>query len=606
MFVYTNDNIITEANTPTNAGGLVKMITETNSAAASGNEIVIEDSTNNNTYTITALYNGTSTSVTTSVNGILNVAKNSVYAEDMTIVVSSNSITADTIEVTVNCPEPDEITIIQVGIGSNADRGKFIHNEYRWQDGLFNSPLHSEQMEFNNGTENPLVSQYLGLTGGQGAGVIPDDGAKVIIGSNKIGFDDYDFKPDTNNFRFLRSATLYGNITSEIVALLAASTNVTPLQNNSPEFNATFTMPSGNTGDRLYLIYDYRDSTEVQLCYSNVDLNDVCCVGCNVEPTPTPGPDVTPAPLACNSYTLASPSTCTTYDVVANADTIRIDFTDCNGDARFIASLPAGDAVDVCSTTTPTTTPSTGTVTAGSSCGGSTNTFTWESCNGVQQQETVGGGESSVICAQNIPVRTSGTNGTVTAGSACVQYNYAAIQCGSSATRVFLSGSTSLGLLSVGNIVYYDEVNLSGSNVSVRKCATIEIVNWGNGAGGNIVGQASACNDPVNCPSDSTDNPIWMFSANAGNGFDSTSNLPCNNTVYCAVPVFTSITTTNNLFAQNTLFFIDKNFNTPFNGNNKYYGFTFPAPGTKVAVQGFMQGWVQIGNDGRVISFFTC
>ena len=601
-----NDNIITEANTPTNAGGLVKMITETNSAAASGNEIVIEDSTNNNTYTITALYNGTSTSVTTSVNGILNVAKNSVYAEDMTIVVSSNSITADTIEVTVNCPEPDEITIIQVGIGSNADRGKFIHNEYRWQDGLFNSPLHSEQMEFNNGTENPLVSQYLGLTGGQGAGVIPDDGAKVIIGSNKIGFDDYDFKPDTNNFRFLRSATLYGNITSEIVALLAASTNVTPLQNNSPEFNATFTMPSGNTGDRLYLIYDYRDSTEVQLCYSNVDLNDVCCVGCNVEPTPTPGPDVTPAPLACNSYTLASPSTCTTYDVVANADTIRIDFTDCNGDARFIASLPAGDAVDVCSTTTPTTTPSTGTVTAGSSCGGSTNTFTWESCNGVQQQETVGGGESSVICAQNIPVRTSGTNGTVTAGSACVQYNYAAIQCGSSATRVFLSGSTSLGLLSVGNIVYYDEVNLSGSNVSVRKCATIEIVNWGNGAGGNIVGQASACNDPVNCPSDSTDNPIWMFSANAGNGFDSTSNLPCNNTVYCAVPVFTSITTTNNLFAQNTLFFIDKNFNTPFNGNNKYYGFTFPAPGTKVAVQGFMQGWVQIGNDGRVISFFTC
>ena len=601
-----NNNIITEANTPTNAGGLVKMITETNSTAASGNEIVTDDSTSNNTYTITALYNGTSTSVTTSVNGILNVAKNSVYAEDMTIVVSSNSITADTIEVTVNCPEPDEITIIQVGIGSNADSGKFIHNEYRWQDGLFNSPLHTEQMEFRSGKGNPLVSQYISLTGGQGAGVIPDDGAKVIIGSNKIGFDDYDFKPDTNNFRFLRSATLYGNITSEIVALLAASTNVTPLQNNSPEFNATFTMPSGNTGDRLYLIYDYRDSTEVQLCYSNVDLNDVCCVGCNVEPTPTPGPDVTPAPLACNSYTLASPSTCTTYDVVANADTIRIDFTDCNGDARFIASLPAGDAVDVCSTTTPTTTPSTGTVTAGSSCGGFANTFTWESCNGVQQQETVGGGESSVICAQNIPVRTSGTNGTVTAGSACVQYNYAAIQCGSSATRVFLSGSTSLGLFSVGNIVYYDEVNLSGSNVSVRKCATIEIVNWGNGAGGNIVGQASACNDPVNCPSDSTDNPIWMFSANAGNGFDSTSNLPCNNTVYCAVPVFTSITTTNNLFAQNTLFFIDKNFNTPFNGNNKYYGFTFPAPGTKVAVQGFMQGWVQIGNDGRVISFFTC
>tara|TARA_R110001592_G_scaffold77101_1_gene232340 strand:+ start:1993 stop:7713 length:5721 start_codon:yes stop_codon:yes gene_type:complete len=605
-----NDNIITEADTPNPNAGLVKMITETNSTAASGNEIVIEDSTNNNTYTITALYNGTSTSVTTSVNGILNVAKNSVYAEDMTIVVSSNSITADTIEVTVNCPEPDEITIIQVGVVSNADRGKFIHNEYRWQDGLFNSPPHGNltPMEFPNGTNNPLVAPFVTLTGGQGAGVIPDDGAKVIIGSNKFGFDNYDFKPDTNNFRFLRTATVYGEfIQADIVALLAASTIVTPIQNNSPEFTATFTMPSGNTEDNLYLIYDYRDSTEVQLCYSNVDLNDVCCVGCNVEPTPTPTPEPPPAPLACNSYTLASPSTCTTYDVLANGgDTIRIDFTDCDGNPDFIASLPAGDGVDVCSTTIPTTTPSTGTVTAGSSCGGSDNIFTWESCNGVQLQETVGGGKSVVKCAQNIPVRTSGTNGTVTAGSACEQYNYSAIQCGSSGTRVFLSGKTSLGLFSVGNFVYYDEINLSGSNVSIRKCAQIEIVNWGDGASGDIVGEASACNDPVNCPSDSTDNPIWMFNQRQNNGADSSSQLePCN-TIYCNNSVFTSITTTNNLFNGDVLFFIDSNFNTPFNGNNKYFGFRAPATGTKKAVAGFMEGWVQIGNNGRVISFSLC
>ena len=89
------------------------------------------------------------------------MAKNSVYAEDMTIVVSSNSITADTIEVTVNCPEPDEITIIQVGVVSNADRGKFIHNEYRWQDGLFNSPPHSNLMEFPNSPLNLSPSPKL-------------------------------------------------------------------------------------------------------------------------------------------------------------------------------------------------------------------------------------------------------------------------------------------------------------------------------------------------------------------------------------------------------------------------------------------------------------
>ena len=220
--------------------------------------------------------------------------------------------------------------------------------------------------------------------------------------------------------------------------------------------------------------------------------------------------------------------------------------------------------------------------------------------------ETVGGGQSSEICAQNIPVKTVGPDGTVTAGASCVQYNYVASQCGSSGTRVFLSGKTSLGLFVIGTTVYYDEINLSGSNVSVRKCATIEKLNFGNGAGGDIIGQASACNDPVNCPSDSTDNPIWMFSQLQNGGATSPSELsPCNS-IYCQVPVYTSITTTSNMFANNTLFFIDDNFNTPYNGNNKYFGFRQPVPGTKKAIDGFMEGWVQIGNDGRVISFSLC
>jgi len=601
-----NSEIISEANTPLPSAGLVALMAETNSVASSGGDLVVEDSTSNNTYTISALYNGAITSVTASVNGVLTVAKNSVYANDMTIEVSSDSITEDTIEITVNCPTPDEISIIQVGIGSNADRGKFIHNQYRWQDGLFNSPLHSEQMEFASGTNNPLVGQYLSLTGSQGAGVIPDDDATVMIMSNKIKFDDYDFKPNTNNFRYLRSSTLYGNITSEIIALLAASTNVTPIQNNSPEFSANFTMPSGATGDNLYLIYDYRNSTAVQLCYSSVDLNDVCCVGCNVEPTPVPTPEPAPPEAGCISYTLDSPSTCTSYDVTANADDITIDFTNCDGNADSITGVLAGNSVEVCSTTTPTTTPGTGTVTPGVVCGGSSNTFTWLACNGTQLEETVGGGTNSVICASNIPVRTVGTSGTVTAGASCEEYYYSAIQCGSSGTRVFLSGNSSLGLYSVGNIVYYDEINLNGSNIVIRKCATIEKINWGNGGTGEIVGQASSCKDSTQCPQDLVDNPVWMFDRSQTGGSDATTYLVCNNTIFCAVPVFTSITSSGNLFANNTLFFSDKDFNLPFNGDNKYYGFKAPAGGTKYATPGFMEGWVQIGSDGRVISFYTC
>ena len=317
-----NDNVITEANTPNVGGGLVKMITETNSAAASGNEIVIEDSTDNNTYTITALYNGTTTSVTTSINGILQVPKGSVYAEDMTITVSSNSITVDTIEVTVNCPEADIITIWQIGITSNADRStptltKTITNQYLWQDGLFrNTEAQSNQMEFLNGTLNPLVSQRLSFTGRQGGSLIPNQDATVRIISNKIieDNDNYDFQLGKNNFRFLRSATFYGNLESDTRSLLAASTKATPVRNvlNTQQYFAEFTMPSGANNDNLYLIYDYRNSTRVQLCFTAdtgdeaVDLNDVCCVGCNV--ADNGGTVVPPAtPAGCNTYTLSCP-----------------------------------------------------------------------------------------------------------------------------------------------------------------------------------------------------------------------------------------------------------------------------------------------------------
>ena len=609
-----NNNIITEADTPNPSAGLVKMITETNSAAASGNEIVIEDSTDNNTYTITALYNGTTTSVTTSINGILQVPKGSVYAEDMTITVSSNSITVDTIEVTVNCPEADIITIWQIGITSNADRStptltKTITNQYLWQDGLFrNTEAQSNQMEFLNGTLNPLVSQRLSFTGRQGGSLIPNQDATVRIISNKIieDNDNYDFQLGKNNFRFLRSATFYGNLESDTRSLLAASTKATPVRNvlNTQQYFAEFTMPSGANNDNLYLIYDYRNSTEIQLCYSNVDLNDVCCVGCNV--ADNGGTVVPPAtPAGCNTYTLVAPNDCTTYEILADDDALRVEFTNCNGDPDFI-DLALGSDGEVCSSTVPVRIPNTGKQFTTGSCGGSPNTFTWESCSGVQLLETVGGGQSSEICAQNIPVKTVGPDGTVTAGASCVQYNYVASQCGSSGTRVFLSGKTSLGLFVIGTTVYYDEINLSGSNVSVRKCATIEKLNFGNGAGGDIIGQASACNDPVNCPSDSTDNPIWMFSQLQNGGATSPSELsPCNS-IYCQVPVYTSITTTSNMFANNTLFFIDDNFNTPYNGNNKYFGFRQPVPGTKKAIDGFMEGWVQIGNDGRVISFSLC
>ena len=612
-----NNNVITEANFPNVGGGLVEMITETNSAAASGNEIVVEDSTDNNTYTITALYNGTTTSVTTSINGILQVPKGSVYAEDMTITVSSNSITVDTIEVTVNCPEADTITIWQIGITSNADRStptltKTITNQYLWQDGLFrNTEAQSNQMEFLNGTLNPLVSQRLSFTGRQGGSLIPNQDATVRIISNKIikDNDNYDFQLGKNNFRFLRSATFYGNLESDTRSLLAASTKATPVRNvlNTQQYFAEFTMPSGANNDNLYLIYDYRNSTEIQLCYSNVDLNDVCCVGCNV--ADNGGTVVPPAtPAGCNTYTLTSPSTCNRYLLFGGASGGTYDFTDCQNKPFDNLVLEANEETSVCALTGVISGTGTVTFTDEGSCGGPTNTFIYTDCNGQPTQDNVTVGNSpTTVCSQSIPTLSafsSGTTGTATLGSSCTENYYAAIKCGANGTRVFLSANDSQALYNIGNVVYYDEIGLTLNNTSDRKCATIEKINWGNGTSGEIIGRASGCQDTTYCPSLVADPPVWMFSSNASQGRDIAPL--CDNTTFCSVPVYTSVTSISNVLANDTLFFENPAFSVPFRGNNKYFAFKAPAAGEQKAGQGFLQGWLQIDNSGRVVSFREC
>ena len=88
--------------------------------------------------------------------------------------------------------------------------------------------------------------------------------------------------PTPNNFRYLRSDTLYQNNVADIKLLLAETISnanggvPTPIDStDAPDrYFATFTMP--NTGAYLYLIWDYRLSTEDELCFG-ATIEDACC-----------------------------------------------------------------------------------------------------------------------------------------------------------------------------------------------------------------------------------------------------------------------------------------------------------------------------------------
>ena len=222
--------------------------------------------------TVTAEYNGTTNSSNST--GTINIDKNVVDKEEVniTIVPTTDSI----VSVVVNCPVADVITIVQVCLTNATEAEQLIHNEYRWVDGTFVSPLHSEQVQFIDDTASIVVSQFESVTGPQGAGVIPADGASVSIISRKDNTDDFVFDPSQNEFRVLRTNTVYNTTPASILSLLNASDLLTTDTSQAPiAYKSSFTMPT--TGDYLYLIYDYRKSVAEDLCYSTVDLDDVCC-----------------------------------------------------------------------------------------------------------------------------------------------------------------------------------------------------------------------------------------------------------------------------------------------------------------------------------------
>tara|TARA_B100000768_G_scaffold92412_1_gene86387 strand:- start:2820 stop:8312 length:5493 start_codon:yes stop_codon:yes gene_type:complete len=236
------------------------------------------------TYNGAVVFSGNITS-----DGLVSITfdKNIVSEEELIVnfgaYVSSSSTL---VEITVNCPDAPTITIIQVAITSNNEEGQFVHNEYRWLDGTFTSALQSEQIEFNSGT-GLIVSQYTSTSAPQGGNLIPANGATVRIISNKISAlgDDFIFNPALNKFKYHRGSTLYTNTPTQIQALLNVATTSTPISGAAPTYQSNFPMP--NTSDEfLYLIWDYREPTPIELCFSDVSCEEACC-DCDPDPEPT-------------------------------------------------------------------------------------------------------------------------------------------------------------------------------------------------------------------------------------------------------------------------------------------------------------------------------
>ena len=209
--------------------------------------------------------------------GDLSFIKNKANPKTASLAITPSGTAS--FDVTPLCPETNELTVVQLTLGSPVSDGKFIHNQYFWQQSSITSPVSSELISFT--TADPVES-FISTTGQSSVGIIPPVGATITIQSNKKDFDDFEFDSTIHKFKYLVSQTQYtASVWQNIDAL---STTVTPITSPSTGlFQASFTYNNSvPTIDKyLYLVWDYRTPTNQNLRQGST-ANIACCSGSTV------------------------------------------------------------------------------------------------------------------------------------------------------------------------------------------------------------------------------------------------------------------------------------------------------------------------------------
>lgn len=231
-------------------------------------------------YRISATYNGVTytSGWIDDATGSITFNKNVITEQFVEVKIEYYSASIE-IEITQDCPPEEELTIIEVVLTNNAETGDSTHIEYRYTNGTYVGALQSIPVIFGSSTPPPVVSRYNAITGIVGTAGFPPAGSTMRIQSNQIVPDSFVFNPSSDKFRYVRSSILYPNTPTGITDLINASLQISPIIGGGTTYYSEFTVPPSTSGQYLYLIWDYRDSNPVTLCYteSEESLDTICC-----------------------------------------------------------------------------------------------------------------------------------------------------------------------------------------------------------------------------------------------------------------------------------------------------------------------------------------
>jgi hypothetical protein len=225
-------------------------------------------------FQVVANYNGVIVnSGATSTSGTLEINKNQITVT--TVSVTITAVNTVELSVIIRCPLSEFMSIVNICLTSNPEVGFFIHNEYRYTSGTFTGPLQQTLVSFGSSIGGTVVSEYQVLTGLPGTAGFPPPGSLMNMASHKFGFDTFNFNPENDKFMFFRSNTLYANTPEDIAELISEASVVEGVTGSNGYYSGDFSVPS--VGEYLYMIWDYRQSLPLTLCYSEENEADACC-----------------------------------------------------------------------------------------------------------------------------------------------------------------------------------------------------------------------------------------------------------------------------------------------------------------------------------------
>lgn len=224
-------------------------------------------------FKVTVVYDGnTYTTNWVDSSGSLSFNKSNVSVQNAEVRIDYRGYVS--LSVNVKCVESTTLNVVRIVLTNGSDAELTTHVEYGYNKDEYVSPVQSEFVQFVSGTDSLLVSYYNIISGPVGTGAFPPSGSELTIAVNQQQDDTFVFNPNTNKFLYATSDTLYENNISDINTLLGVSTEVSNMGEGTYNFSQ-FTVPT--LDNYLYLIWDLRSPTQINLCYSNVSIEDVCC-----------------------------------------------------------------------------------------------------------------------------------------------------------------------------------------------------------------------------------------------------------------------------------------------------------------------------------------